>query len=165
MSTIHELIRYLNDNGVEFRVHRHLPAFSAHDVARATHAPEEQVAKSLLVKAGQQRWLVVLPADYRIDQKLLRNALEKHSIHLVGEEELEQLFPNCEIGAMPPFGNLYGVPVIVDKHLAEREEIVFNACTHTESIRMKFADFERLVKPMIIGCGVSLHTDEEEFAG
>jgi Ala-tRNA(Pro) deacylase len=127
-----------------------MPAFSAHNVAMATHAPDREMAKTLVVQAGKQKWLAVLRADCRIDQRLLRHALETHSIHFVSEEELETLFPNCEVGAMPPFGNLYGLPVIVDKSLAEDEEIIFNACTHTESVRMKFEDFERLVKPMVM---------------
>jgi Ala-tRNA(Pro) deacylase len=96
------LLRYLNDNHVEYRLHRHMPTFSAHDVATATHAPDRETAKMLVVQAGRQKWLAVLRADYRIDQRLLRHALEIHSIHFVSEEELETLFPNCEVGAMPP---------------------------------------------------------------
>ncbi|MBX2991743.1 MAG: YbaK/EbsC family protein [Bacteroidetes bacterium] len=161
MSATNELFRYLQNNGVEFRVHSHLPAFSAHDVALATHVPENQTAKALVVKAGMQSWLVVLRADYRIDQRKLRDALETHNIHLVPEEELDHLFPNCEIGAMPPFGNLYGMPVIVDKALANQKEIVFNACTHTESVRMRFEDFERLANPMIVEFAVHKNHIEE----
>jgi Ala-tRNA(Pro) deacylase len=136
-------------------------------MALATHASEDLVAKSLLIKAGPFKWLAVIPADFRLDEGLLRNALEKHSIHLVPEEELELLFPNCEVGAMPPLGNLYGVPVIVDKALAEQDEIVFHACTHTESVRMRFADFERLANPMIAEIGTprarqSSHVSEDE---
>lgn len=158
-----ELLRYLNDNHVEYQLHRHMPAFSAHDVAVATHAPDREMAKTLVVQAGKQKWLAVLRADYRIDQRLLRHALETHSIHFVSEEELEMLFPNCEVGAMPPFGNLYGLPVIVDKLLAEDEEIVFNACTHTESVRMKFEDFERLVKPMVLEFAVQENVHEAQL--
>ena len=161
MSAMNELVRYLQNNGTEFRIHSHLPAFSAHDVALATHVPDNVTAKTLVVKAGQQRWLVALRADYRIDQRLLRDALETHSIHLVPETELDHLFPNCELGAMPPFGNLYGMPVIVDKALADQKEIVFNACTHTESIHMKFEDFERLTNPMVVEFAVHKDTLEE----
>jgi len=156
------LIRYLDNSNVDYRVRRHVPAYKAHDVAVATHVPDSTMAKTLIVRAGQQIWMVVLRADYRIDQRLLRDALEQHSIHLVPEEELETLFPNCEIGAMPPFGNLFGIPVIVNKQIAEEDEIVFNACTHTDSIRMKYKDFERLVKPIVATVAVPVHAEESK---
>ncbi|MEK9138683.1 MAG: YbaK/EbsC family protein [Bacteroidota bacterium] len=163
MAKVSELLRYLNNNHVEYQVHSHMPAFSAHDVAMATHVPDRDMAKTLVVQAGKQKWLAVLRADYRIDQRLLRRALETHSIHFVSEEELEMLFPNCEVGAMPPFGNLYGLPVIADKSLAEDEEIVFNACTYSESVRMRFEDFERLVKPMVLGFAVPDNVRESQL--
>jgi Ala-tRNA(Pro) deacylase len=156
------LVRYLDDQKVEYRVRRHVPAYKAHDVAAATHAPDSEMAKTLIVQAGQQKWMVILRADYRIDQRLLRDALEQHSIHMVPEEELETLFPNCEVGAMPPFGNLYGIPVIVNKQIAEEEEIVFNACTHSDSIRMKYRDFARLANPMVATVAVPEHAEESK---
>lgn len=149
MAKASDLVRYLTDNNIHFRLLRHIPVFKAHDVAEAAPVPDSELAKTLLVKAGTIYWMVVLRADQRLNERLLQHALEVHHVHLAHEEDLETLFPDCEIGAMPPFGNLYGFPVIVDKSLAEDEEIIFNACTHQESIRMKFADYERLVKPMI----------------
>jgi len=149
MAKTSDLVRYLNSNRIPFQLVRHLPAFKALDVAQATHVPDKEMAKTLLVKAGQVYWMAVMRADRRMDERLLKKALAVHHVHLAHEDDLNQLFPDCEIGAMPPFGNLYGFPVVVDASLAEDEEIIFNACTHTESIRMKFADYERLVKPLL----------------
>lgn len=149
MAKTFDLVRYLTANGVGFRLLRHVPAFSAHEVAHATHVPDKALAKTLLVKAGQVYWMAVLRADQRLSERLLKRVLEVHHVHLAHEEDLDLLFPDCEVGAMPPFGNLYGFPVIVDSTLAHDDEIVFNACTHSDSISMKFSDFERLVHPMI----------------
>ncbi|MEK9136152.1 MAG: YbaK/EbsC family protein, partial [Bacteroidota bacterium] len=143
------VMNYLNKRNIEYQIISHIPAYTSHNTARATHVPESELAKTLVVRAGQQFWMAVLPADHRLSERLLKRVLEVHHVHLATEEELGALFPDCEVGAMPPFGNLYGLPVIVDQSLTERGEIVFNACTHTEAVRMKFADFERLVKPLI----------------
>lgn len=159
-----ELMNYLDRNGVPYQLLSHVPAFRAHDVALVTHVPDIQSAKTLLVKAGSLYWMVVIPADYRLDEKLLKDLLEVHHIHLAREEDLEHLFPDCEVGAMPPFGNLYGLPVVVDSTLAEDEFIVFNACTHTESVRMRYTDYERLVHPMVAHIAVPTHHAEEERA-
>jgi Ala-tRNA(Pro) deacylase len=160
MTNVSKLVKYLSDNGVDFRVQSHLPAYSAHNVAMATHVHDSKVAKVLAIHAGAQVWIAALRADHYIDQRLLSDVLETHAIRLASEEELEELFPSCEVGAMPPFGNLYGLPVLVDKALAGDEDIVFNACTHTESVRMKFSDYERLVKPMIVEFAVAQHRNE-----
>jgi Ala-tRNA(Pro) deacylase len=93
--------------------------------------------------------MVVLRADQRLNERLLKRLLAATSVRLAHEEDLEALFPGCDLGAMPPFGNLYGLPVIVDQALTEDDDIVFNACKYTESIRMKYRDYERLVRPLI----------------
>lgn len=149
MARTHDLIKYLTANNASFRLLRHAPAFSAHDVAQATHVPDTALAKTLLVKAGNVYWMAVVRGDQRLSEHRLKRALEVHHAHLAHEEDLDLLFPDCEIGAMPPFGNLYGFPVVVDKTLADDDEIVFNACTHSDSIRMKFVDYDRLVHPII----------------
>lgn len=149
MAKTYDLIRYLTTNNVEFRLLRHVPAFGAHAVAQVTHVPDTALAKTLLVKAGQVYWMAVVQGNQRLSERLLKRALEVHHVHLAHEEDLDLLFPDCEIGAMPPFGNLYGFPVIVDKSLADDDEIVFNACTHSDSIRMKFTEYDRLVHPII----------------
>ena len=149
MARTHDLIKYLTANNVSYRLLRHVPAFNAHSVAQATHVPDTALAKTLLVKAGKVYWMAVVRGDQRLSERLLKRALEVHHAHLAHEEDLDLLFPDCEIGAMPPFGNLYGFPVVVDKGLAEDDEIVFNACTHSDSVRMKFSEYERLVHPII----------------
>lgn len=162
MAKTADLLKYLNDTGVRYQLLSHVPVFKAHDVAMVTHVPDNALAKTLLVKAGQMFWMAVLRADQKVDEHLLKRALEVHHVHLASEEDLDMLFPDCEIGAMPPFGNLYGIPVIVDKTLAEDDEIVFNACTHTESIKMKFEEYERLVRPLIAEFAVSQHSLQQK---
>ena len=149
MKGIDVLLKYLNDNGVRYQMLSHAPAFSAHQAAVASHVPDSELAKTLLVKAGTQHWMVVTRADQRISEKFLKEVLEAKHVGLAHEDDLELQFPDCEVGAMPPFGNLYDLPVIMDTSLEEDEEIVFNACSHIESIRMKLADYVRLVNPMI----------------
>lgn len=143
------LLKFLDESVARYQVLSHVPAYSAHDVARAAHVPERSLAKTLLVKADSQYWLVVLRADQRVDEKALRHELTTRHVHLAQEKEIESMFPDCETGAMPPFGNLYGLPVIVEKGLSEDDEIVFNAGTHTDSVKMRFADFVSIVDPII----------------
>jgi len=149
MAKMSDLVKYLNLNGVQYQVISHVPAYSAHSVALATHVADRDLAKTLLVRADEQYWMAVLRADYHINQRLLKHALEAKHVSLATEEELAVFFPDCEVGAMPPFGKLYALPVIVDRSLSDDETIVFNACTHTESIRMKFADYEQMVRPIL----------------
>jgi Ala-tRNA(Pro) deacylase len=149
MAKITDLLNYLQDNRIHHQLIEHETAFTAHEVAQSTHVPETELAKTIIVRADGGFWMVVLRADQVIDMNLLRKALDAKELHFAHEEDLDFLFPDCQTGAMPPFGNLYGVPVIVDTSLATDEEIVFNACSHTKAIRMKFADYGRLVRPRI----------------
>jgi Ala-tRNA(Pro) deacylase len=151
MAKMTDLVRYLNSNNVEFRVFEHDPAFSAHDVAALTRVPEGEMAKAIVVKIDEHYWMAVLRADQRIDQHLVKRIFGAKEVRLAHEEDLGMLFPDCQVGAMPPFGNLYGLPILVEEGLADDEEIVFYACTHTKAIRMKFKDFRRLAKPVIGG--------------
>jgi Ala-tRNA(Pro) deacylase len=160
MAKITDLLRYLSSNKVDFNVIEHDPAFSAHDVAVATHVPEGEMAKAIVVRIDEHFWMAVLRADQRINQQLIKRAFAAKNVHLAPEEDLAVLFPDCQLGAMPPFGHLYGLPVLVEEKLAEDESIVFNACTHTKSIKMKFADFRALAKPVIASFGDSVVTEE-----
>ncbi len=155
------LLQYLNKTGVPFELLSHVPVFSAHDVAAATHIPDSESAKTIIIRADDSKWMAVLPADYRLNDRLLKRALGVKHVHFIQEEELTTLFPDCEVGAMPPLGNIYSMPVIVDESITHDEEIVFNACTHTESIKIKYKDFENLVKPRIAQIAEPSHSAED----
>jgi Ala-tRNA(Pro) deacylase len=149
MAKLGDVMDYLKHNNVHYEVIEHVPAFSAHEVAVVSHVPEKDLAKTLIVNADGKFYMVIMPADHRLDDHLLHDVLKAKHVHLASEEDLQQIFPDCEVGAMPPFGNLYALPVYADKTLADDDVIVFNACSHTKSIRLKMYDFLRLVKPVI----------------
>jgi Ala-tRNA(Pro) deacylase len=149
MAKLGDVIYYLKHNNVQYEVIEHAPAFSAHEVAVVSHVPEKDLAKTLIVNADGKFYMVVMPADHRLDDHSLQDMLKSKHVHLASEEDLQQIFPDCEVGAMPPFGNLYALQVYVDKTLANDDVIVFNACSHTRSIRLKMYDFLRLVKPVV----------------
>ena len=149
MAKLGDVMDYLKRNNVRYEVIEHAPAFSAHEVAVVSHVPEKDLAKTLVVYSDGKYCMVVVPADHRLNDHLLHDVLKAKHIHLASEDDLQQIFPDCEIGAMPPFGNLYALPVYVDQSLANDEEIVFNACSHTRSIRLKMYDYMRLVQPVI----------------
>jgi Ala-tRNA(Pro) deacylase len=163
MAKMSDLLKYLNLTGVQYQIISHVPAYSAHSVALATHIPDRNLAKTLLVRADEQYWMAVLRADFHFNQKLLKHALEAKHVSLATEEELTVFFPDCEVGAMPPFGKLYALPVVVDKALVEDEEIVFNACTHSQSVKMKFDEYQRLVQPIIAEIAEREHSTEESI--
>jgi Ala-tRNA(Pro) deacylase len=149
MAKLGDVTDYLKHNSVQYEVIEHAPAFSAHEVAVVSHVPEKDLAKTLVVNSDGKYCMVVMPADHRLSDHLLNDVLKGKHIHLASEEDLQQIFPDCEVGAMPPFGNLYALPVYVDTTLANDEVIVFNACSHTRSIRLKMYDYLRLVKPIV----------------
>ncbi|MCX6122477.1 MAG: YbaK/EbsC family protein [Ignavibacteriales bacterium] len=149
MAKLGDVTDYLKHNSVQYEVIEHAPAFSAHEVAVVSHVPEKDLAKTLVVNSDGKYCMVVMPADHRLSDHLLNDVLKGKHIHLASEEDLQQLFPDCEVGAMPPFGNLYALPVYVATTLANDDVIVFNACSHTRSIRLKMYDYLRLVKPIV----------------
>jgi Ala-tRNA(Pro) deacylase len=144
-----DLLNYLQESKVQYELIEHDPAFTAHDVARTSRVPENEMAKTIIVRTDSGFWMAVLRADQNIDMSALRKMLHVKELHLANEEDLNYLFPSCQVGAMPPFGNLYNVPVILDALLATDEHIAFNACTHSKVIRMSYGDFERLVRPRV----------------
>ena len=141
------LVTFLGERGVAYETIPHLIAYTAQGVAAAAHVAGRELAKTVVAKVDDGFVLAVLPAPLHVDLEALRRVTGSRSIRLATEQELQQLFPGCEVGAMPPFGNLYGLPVWVDTALAEDPTIVFNAGSHREAIRMTFADFARLVAP------------------
>jgi Ala-tRNA(Pro) deacylase len=144
---------YLRDHGVCFTLRHHPLAFTSHEVAAAEHIPDERLAKAVVLVANREPVLVILPAAYQVHLGKLSVALRAREVHLADEALLTRLFDDCEIGAIPPFGNLYGLEVFVDRTLAQREHLEFRAGTHTETIGMAYVDFARLTRPTVIDVG------------
>lgn len=149
MSVAAKLKECLDGNKVNYDVLTHPQVYTAQDVAAAMHVSGNELAKSVVVKAGDGFVLAVLPASRKVDEKRFQRVVGAKEVRMAHESEFASLFPGCELGAMPPFGNLYGVDVYVDRSLTQDDEIVFNAGTHVEAIRMKYKDFERLVSPKV----------------
>ncbi len=140
---------YLRENRVPFRVQHHPRAITAQEVAASEHVPGKMVAKVVMILADGRMIMLALPAPYQVDLEKVGALLGVEEVRLADEEEFEGAFPDCEVGAMPPFGNLYDLPVYVEEVLAEDETIVFRAGTHTDTMSVKYADFERLVEPAV----------------
>lgn len=140
---------YLRAHHVDFEVQCHHRAYTAQDVAATEHRSGREMAKAVMVVADGNLRMLVLPASFRVDEERTASALNAHHVRLAQEDEFTSAFLDCDVGAMPPFGNLYGVPVCVDSALAEEETIAFQAGTHTQTISLKYADFERLVRPTV----------------
>jgi Ala-tRNA(Pro) deacylase len=144
------LSEFLDKERVPYQQEFHRTVYTAQQVAAEEHIPGRMMAKTVVIKVDGHFGMAVLPATTRTDTAKLQSALKAKELRLASELEFAALFPDCEAGAMPPFGNLYGLPVYVDESLAKDHEIVFNAGTHQETIRMKYADFARLAKPTIL---------------
>ena len=141
---------YLDQERASYETVPHHEAFTAHDVAAESHVPERQLAKVLaLEEEGNGHLMVVLPAECRLDLGALRHAAGRRRLSLVREEEMRRLFPDCELGAMPPFGQLYRMPVYVDACLSKAQAIAFQAGNHHEVVRMVYAEYARLAKPLL----------------
>jgi len=145
-----KLKKYLDENGVEYTEINHPREYTAQQVAAVSHIPGAEMAKTVMVKIKDRLAMAVLPASFRVDFPLLREVIGTDEVELAREHEFQNLFPDCDVGAMPPFGNLYNMDVYVAEKLTEGEMIAFNACTHTALIRMSYKDYARLVKPQII---------------
>ena len=140
---------YLREKQVPFEMRHHPRAVTAQEVAASEHVPGKMLAKTVMVLADGKMVMLALPAPYQVDIEKASTALRAGEVRLAQEGEFEGTFPDCEVGAMPPFGNLYEVPVYVEEALAEDETIVFRAGTHTDTMSVRYADFERLVEPTI----------------
>ncbi|MGW8179110.1 MAG: aminoacyl-tRNA deacylase [bacterium] len=146
---VSRLKEFLDSHNVRYVSISHSPAFTAQGIAASAHVPGKELAKSVVVKLDGEVAIAVLPAPYKVDFELLKEIAGVAKVELATEEEFESMFPGCEVGAMPPFGNLYGMKVFASETLAEDEEIVFNACSHTELVKMSYADFLRLAAPIV----------------
>ncbi len=144
------LKEYLDNNSIKYAVIKHSLAFTSQEIAATAHIKGKELAKTVLVKINGKMAMCVLPASFKIDFDKLKELLNAESIRLANEVEFKDKFPECEVGAMPPFGNLYNMEVYAENILTDDEMIAFNACNHTELIQMNFKDFERLVNPKIL---------------
>ncbi len=149
MSITQTLREYLDHEHVHYEVLPHPEAFRAVLMAHTLHAPTRDIAKVVVVKVAHRFVMMVLPASWNVDLHRLREVFMTHDVRLATEDEIKDLFPDCELGAMPPFGNLYGLDVYVDQSLTEDHEMIFQAGTHSEAIRMRYWDFAALVFPVV----------------
>jgi Ala-tRNA(Pro) deacylase len=147
---VKKLKDFLDKNNIKYVTMKHSTAYTAQEVAASAHIPGKELAKTVMVRVDGKMAMAVLPASYKVDFKQLKEAAGAKSVTLASEQEFKDMFPECEVGGMPPFGNLWGMEVYVAKSLAEDEEIAFNAGSHTELIRLAYADFETLVEPKVL---------------
>jgi Ala-tRNA(Pro) deacylase len=146
-----KLAEYLDSQGVEYTVIEHdEPVYTAQEIAASTHIPGKALAKTVMVKIDGSLAMAVLPASHRVNFNRLKEWAGAGKVELASEQEFRNKFPDCQVGAMPPFGNLYGIKVYAAQNLADEIEIAFCAGSHTELVRMKFEDFKRLAQPEIL---------------
>ena len=146
-----KLAEYLESQGVQYTViEHHAPVYTAQEIAASTHIPGKQLAKTVMIEVDGGLAMAVIPASQRVNLNRLKELVGAGKVELASEQEFRNKFPDCQVGAMPPFGNLYGIPVYAAQDLAEEIEIAFCAGSHTELVRMAFSDFKRLAEPKIL---------------
>ena len=153
------LIEFLDQSKVRYEILHHPEAFTSHELAAIEHVKGKDRAKVVMVKAGAEIVMAVLPTDRRIDLQKIGEITGRPTTK-AAEAEFKPLFPDCAIGTMPPFGHLYGVATYLDRSVAEADKLVFEAGTHSDAIKMKYADYERLAKPTIVDFAVKLNTEK-----
>ena len=147
---VKKLMELLDKKNVKYVNISHSTAYTAQEVAAQSHVSGKEFAKSVLLKQNGKLVMVVLPASYHVNLEMLKKEIGTEKLRLAYEQEFIDKFPDCEPGAMPPFGNLYGLQIYADKSLSENEEIAFNACSHKEIIRMSYEEWTKLVNPKIL---------------
>ncbi|MCK6619330.1 MAG: YbaK/EbsC family protein [Calditrichaceae bacterium] len=147
---VKKLKDFLDREHVRYVTIIHSRAYTAQEIAASAHIPGKELAKTVMVKLDGKMAMAVLPASYRVDFELLKKATGAKTAELATEKEFKNMFPDCEVGAMPPFGNIYDLQVFAANSLREDEEIAFNAGSHTELMKLSFSDFERLSKPVFL---------------
>lgn len=145
-----KLREFLDSHAVNYHTDLHEPTIDASRTAQAVHVRGREFAKSVIVKADGRLFMTVLPSTDRVHLDQLRQAMGASHMELADEAEMTSAFPDCEVGAMPPFGNLYNMDVFVSEHLREDDHIVFNAGSHDEVMRMSYQDYDRLVHPQVL---------------
>jgi len=149
MTTPERLINFLKEKRIQHELIKHPEAFTAQEVAHAIHKTGKLLAKTVIVEADGKHIMAVVPAHHKVNLNAVKEAVKAANVRLAREEGLRELFPDCDLGAMPPVGPLYKLPVILSTELTQRPEIIFNACTHTECVKIAYGDFEQLVKPQV----------------
>ena len=147
---VKKLKTYLDEANIKYLTISHSSAFTSQDIAASAHVSGKEFAKTVMIKIDGMMAMAVLPASYHIDFDTLRKIFGTKFVTLATEPEFKDRFPDCELGAMPPFGNLYGMEVYVAETLTNNKEIAFNAGSHTELIRLSYFDYQRLVKPQVL---------------
>lgn len=147
---VKKLKEFLDSHHVNYISMNHSPAFTSQEIAAAAHISGKQFAKTVIVKMDGRMAMVVLPANDQINFTKLRETAGTGKVDLAAESEFKDKFSGCEVGAMPPFGNLYDMPVFLSNHFGQQDHILFNAGSHSELIELAFHDYERLVKPKVI---------------
>jgi Ala-tRNA(Pro) deacylase len=147
---VRKLKQFLDQEKIKYISIVHSPAYTAQEVAASAHITGRELAKTVIVRLDGQMAMAVLPANRKIVLQDLREVTGSDQVKFASEDEFKEKFPDCETGAMPPFGNLYGMEVYLAQSLAQSHEITFNAGSHTEVIKMNFEDFEQLVHPKVL---------------
>jgi Ala-tRNA(Pro) deacylase len=147
---VQRLKEYLNSNNVKYVSIVHSEAYTAQKIAELAHVSGKELAKTVIIKKDGKMAMAVLPASHKIDWDHLKRASGAASIELASEQEFKDMFADCDIGAMPPFGNLYGMEVFVETSLTRDRDIAFNAGSHIELVKLSFEDFSRLVRPKVV---------------
>jgi Ala-tRNA(Pro) deacylase len=140
---------FLDSQNVPYEALHHSQAFTAQEVAHSLHVSGKKCVKAVVAERDCEKILVVMPASHRLNFQELKAALRAHQLEMLVESELVGLFPDCDLGAIPPFGNLYGIDVWVDRAVASTERIVVCAGTHEDCIRMRYSDFAKLTRPFV----------------
>lgn len=156
MAVYKKLKDFLDKNRVKFEANRHKEVYTAQEIAAVQHVPGDNMAKVVIVKADGKLGMLVLPATHKIDFKKLQSVLKVKNIKLASEAEFKSAFPDCEVGAMPPFGSLYNIPLLADKALTGSSMIAFNAGTHKDSVAIRLSDFTKLEKPVMVDFSVHI---------
>lgn len=146
---VKRLKQFLDANQVKYVTIVHSPAFTAQEIAASAHIPGKEVAKTVMIHLDGKMAMAVVPASRKVNLEKLREAAGAERVNLASEQAFRDMFPECEVGGMPPFGNLYGFQTFVSRRLADDEMIAFNAGSHTELVRLSFSDFSRLVQPKV----------------
>ena len=145
-----KLMDYLDKSGVKYEIDTHLPTFTAQRMASVEHQSGKFVAKPVIVKVDGQYVMCVLSAPRKVDIQALKGSLGAKSVELADETEMAKIFDDCQLGAEPPFGDLYKLPTIIDKDLENQDHILFQAGSHEKTVQMSMSDYRKLVKPKVL---------------